>query len=110
MQPSVVQIVMRYGDRKYKQTLRTKTKVEADAQLVKAKFNLHLCEMGRMEIPNKIQPVSTSLPTPPTVIGVQLFAADRRRPNTLTCRAAFEPTTSATGALLGTFAAFMRYK
>lgn len=50
-------IVMRYGDRKYKQSLRTTSKVEADAQLAKVKFNLHLCEMGRMEIPNNIHPI-----------------------------------------------------
>ena len=53
----VFQIVMRHGDRKYKQSLRTKSQVEADAQLARVKFNLHLCEMGRMEIPNNIHPL-----------------------------------------------------
>ena len=44
----VFHIVMRFQERKYKQSLKTKDKVEADAQLSKVKFNLHLCEFGAL--------------------------------------------------------------
>ena len=54
----VFHIVMRFQERKYKQSLKTKDKVEADAQLSKVKFNLHLCEMGRLEIPDCVHPLT----------------------------------------------------
>ena len=54
----VFHIVMRFQERKYKQSLKTKNHLEADAQLAKVKFNLHLCEMGRLEIPESVHPLT----------------------------------------------------
>ncbi len=55
----IFHIVMRFKGRKYKQSLRTQHRLEADAQLAKVKFNLHLCEMGRLEIPANVHPVGS---------------------------------------------------
>lgn len=53
----IFHIVMRFKGRKYKQSLRTQHRLEADAQLARVKFNLHLCEMGRLEIPANVHPL-----------------------------------------------------
>ena len=53
----IFHIVMRFKGRKYKQSLRTQNQLEADAQLARVKFNLHLCEMGRLEIPANVHPL-----------------------------------------------------
>lgn len=79
-------IVLRHQDRKYRQSLKTKNQIEADAQLSKVKFNLHLCEMGRLEIPDGIHPLdflladgkvdSSDSPSGPTALTLDQLVKD----------------------------------